>query len=311
LELVGYCYRMLGSVDEAEDVVQETYLRAWRSYGGFEGRSSVRSWLYRIATNACFTALEQRGRRALPSGLGDPSDDPGVTLTRLDVPWLQPIPDERINGTDPASVVTARARLRLAYVAAMQRLPARQRAVLILRDVLAWRASEVAELLNVSPVAVKSMLQRAREQLRRVAPDEDELAEPTDRQVRMRVDQFMAAFEDANVDALIGLLRADVGLEMPPYATWFSGRSAVVRFLAERVVRGPGGLQAIAVRANGQPAIAMYARDAACVYRAHALFVLTVTATGIARIVVFLDPRLFVAFELPPVMSTRMMGART
>ncbi|WP_033291380.1 sigma-70 family RNA polymerase sigma factor [Amycolatopsis jejuensis] len=296
-ELLGYCYRMLGSLDEAEDVVQETYLRAWRAYAGFEGRSSLRSWLYRIAANACWTALEKRGRRPLPSGLGGPSTNPQAVLAKPEVSWLQPLPEVVLNTMDPAAIVAGRGSLRLALVAAWQHLPARQRAVLILRDVMAWRAAEVAEALEMTPTAVKSALQRAREHLKQVAPAEHNLVEPADARVRTQLDGFMTAFETADVNALTRLLREDVELEMPPYSTWFAGRTAVVQFLETRVL-ATGAKRTVATRANGQPAIAVYAWEDGA-YRAHAIHVLTCTDTGIARIVAFLDPALFGAFELP------------
>jgi len=183
-ELLAHCYRMLGSVYDAEDLVQETYVRAWRSYDKFEGRSSMRTWLHRIATNACLNALESRTRRPLPIGLGAPSSDPGDPLVAdREVPWLEPLPDDLV-GTDPAAVVAGRESIRLAVIAAMQYLPPRQRAVLILRDVLDWRAAEVAELLGTSAAAVNSLLQRAREHLAAAAPDEDSVAEPSDAERR-------------------------------------------------------------------------------------------------------------------------------
>src|SRR6185312_7321557 len=190
-ELLAHCYRMLGSADEAEDLVQETYLRAWRSFGRFEGRSSVRTWLYRIATNACLTALERRGR--------------------------QPVPDALLTGAgeDPASAVAARAGIRLALVAAQQYLPARQRAMLILRDVLGWPAAEVAGLLGTTTTAVNSGLRRARAQLARALPAEEDTAEPNDPGQRAALDRFAAAFENADADALAELLRKDAVLEMP------------------------------------------------------------------------------------------------
>ena len=294
-ELIAHCYRMLGSVHEAEDAVQETYLRAWRSYGGFEGRSSVRTWLYRIATNACLTALDRRGRRPLPSGLGAPASDPytaGITMPEL--PWLEPFPDALADG-DPAAAAMSREGIRLALIAALQHLSARQRAMLILRDVLDWPAADVADLLGSTTTAVNSGLRRARAQLARALPAQDELAEPAEPVTRAVLDRLAAAFEDADVTALAGLLRDDVVLEMPPVLTWFSGRPMVTRFLAARVLTAPGEFRTVPVTANGQPALAVYRHRCA-----HAIVLPSVTATGIARITVFLTPDLFGAFGLPP-----------
>jgi RNA polymerase sigma-70 factor, ECF subfamily len=302
-ELLAHCYRMLGSAEEAEDLVQETYLRAWRSYEGFEGRSSVRTWLYRIATNACLTALERRGRRPLPSGLGGPAGDPEVPVVAgPEVPWLQPLPDALLAGEheDPASVAVSREGIRLAFVAALQYLSARQRAVLIMRDVLQWPAAEAAELLGMTTTAVNSGLRRARAQLAEVLPAEDELAEPADPDQRALLDRFAAAFESADVSGLAELLREDVALEMPPLLTWFAGRADVARFLAAApVFAAPGQLRLVPVMANGQPAFAAYQRESDGTYRAYAVTVPTVTATGIARIVTFFDPGLFGSFGLP------------
>ena len=176
-ELLAYCYRMLGSVHDAEDQVQETLIRAWRSYGDFEGRASLRTWLYRIATNACLRALENSGRRPLPSGLGGPDEYPEAPLAapRPEVPWLQPIPDALVSAgfADPAEIVASRQRMRIALIAALQYLPPRQRAVLILCDVLRWRSAEVADLLGTTTVAVNGMLHRARARLEQAAPEED------------------------------------------------------------------------------------------------------------------------------------------
>src|SRR6266542_3812700 len=211
-ELLAHCYRMLGSADEAEDLVQETLLRAWRPYEGFEGRSSVRTWLYRIATNVCLTAIERRGRRPLPSGLGGPSDDPQAPLEAASaVPWLQPLPDALVTQgqDDPAAVAAARAGVRLAFVAALQYLSARQRAMLILRDVLEWPAADVAELLGTTTTAVNSGLRRARTQLAQAMPAEDELAEPEAAVQRAVLERFAAAIESADADAMAELLRAD------------------------------------------------------------------------------------------------------
>ena len=299
-ELLAYCYRMLGSVQDAEDQVQETLLRAWRSYGGFEGRSSMRTWLYRIATNACLRALENRGRRPLPSGLGAPALEaatpPGAA--RTEVPWLEPIPDA-LFGTapaDPAAVVVSRTSMRLALIAALQYLPPRQRAVLILRDVLRWRAAEVAGLLGISTVAVNSLLQRARTQLELAAPDEDAIREPTRRAERELVGRYAAAFENADLAALVGLLRDDAVLEMPPLPGWFRGRDAIAAFLGAEVLGRPGDWRMIPTAANGQPAFAAYAREDDGGYHAHGICVLTLTGTQVSRMVCFNDPGLFPVF---------------
>jgi RNA polymerase sigma-70 factor, ECF subfamily len=300
-ELLAHCYRMLGSAEEAEDLVQETYLRAWRSFGGFEGRSSVRTWLYRIATNVCLTAIERRGRRPLPSGLGAPSDDPAAPLAASpDVPWLQPLPDTLLAAQDhdPAAVAASRAGIRLALVAALQYLPARQRAVLILRDVLDWPAAQVADLLGTTTTAVNSGLRRARAQLARTLPAEDEIAEPAEPERRAVLDRFAAVFENGDASALAELLRADATLEMPPMATWFAGQGTVTRFLA-MMFAGGGRFLMIPVKANGHPAFAAYQPDPAGRTLAHAVIVPELSGKQISRIVIFLDPGLFGLFRLP------------
>ena len=301
-ELLAHCYRMLGSAEEAEDLVQETYLRAWRSYEGFEGRSSLRTWLYRIATNVCLTAIERRGRRPLPSGLGGPAEDPEAPLVAgPEVPWLQPFPDALLAAEhqDPAAVAVSRAGIRLALVAALQYLSARQRALLILRDVLEWPAAQVAELLGTTTTAVNSGLRRARAQLARALPAEDELAEPAEPDRRALLDRFAAAVENADVSAMAELLREDVALEMPPLLSWFAGRQAVARGAELHLLTEAGRLRLVPVMANGQPAFAVYQREPGGAYHAHAVLVPTVTATGIARIVSFLSPGLFGSFGLP------------
>ncbi|WP_190159752.1 sigma-70 family RNA polymerase sigma factor [Streptomyces litmocidini] len=292
-ELVAYCYRMLGSFHEAEDLVQETLLRAWKARDRYDpARASVRTWLYRIATNVCLTALEGRGRRPLPSGLGAPSGDPGAPLVpALDVPWLEPFPDARFD-------VEARADLRLAWVAAVQVLPARQRAVLVLREVLAFTAAEVAEQLGTTVAAVNSALQRARAALVDVG-DAGAITEPDDPEVRAVVRRYVQAFEAADVPALVRLLADDAVLEMPPVPLWYRGSQDYGRFM-ERVfeMRGTGwGMRALT--ANGQPALAAYAPGPGGVHRVHTLQVFTVTDGRIAHNVVFADPRVFDGFELP------------
>jgi RNA polymerase sigma-70 factor (ECF subfamily) len=304
-ELLAHCYRMIGSLDEAEDLVQETFLRAWRSYGTFEGRSSLRSWLYRIATNACLTALEQRGRRALPTGLGGPADDPDapVTPAGAGVSWLEPIPDARVvpDPADPAEVVMAGEGLRLALIASLQYLAPRQRAVLVLREVLGFPAAEVAEMLGVSTAAVKSALQRGRARLGEAAPAPGRLVEPSDPRAREQLALYIAGFENADLAALEKALRADAEIEMVGTMTWFSGRITCLRYLA-RVVGQPGDYLMTPTAANGQPAAAAYQRGDDGRYRAFGLGVLTVTADGIAKITVFGGgARLVEAFGLPAV----------
>jgi RNA polymerase sigma-70 factor (ECF subfamily) len=297
-ELLAHCYRLLGSADDAEDMVQETYLRAWRSFGGFQGRSSVRTWLYQIATNTCLTAMQHRGRRPLPSGLGGPGEEPPAAA---EVRWLQPLPDAQVapGSADPAAVAVSRESLRLALVASLQYLPPRQRAVLILRDVLAFPAAEVAAILGTTTAAVKSALQRARAQLEQAAPSADDVAEPSEREARALLDRYIAAFENADADALQQLLRADATLELPPSAAWFAGGDAAKHAVAG--LGSPGDWRMVPTAANGQPAAAAYLRGADGAYEAYGIVVLTVASSGIAGITVFADPGLVERFGLPRV----------
>jgi RNA polymerase sigma-70 factor, ECF subfamily len=298
-ELIAHCYRMLGSVHDAEDLVQETYLRGWRGYQAFEERAALRTWLYRIATTACLRALENRARRVLPAGLGDSSIDPDASLDgHARHEWLEPIPDTLMFET-PETAVTAKQTVRLAVMTALQELPARQRAVLILRDVVQFSAAEVAELLETTPAAVNSSLQRARARLAEVSPTEDDAVEPGDAERRELLDRYCAAFENADMAALTELLQADVKLEMPPLPVWFAGRDTVMRFLAARAFTKAGDIAMVQTAANSQPAVAEYRRSADDVMRGHSIHVLTTGAAGIAAITVFLDPALFTAFDLP------------
>jgi RNA polymerase sigma-70 factor, ECF subfamily len=303
-ELLAHCYRMLGSADDAEDVVQETYLRAWRSYEAFEGRSSHRTWLYRIATNACLTALEQRGRRALPSGLGGPAGDPDAPPEPAEpgLAWLDPIPDALVapHSADPAAVVALRESLRLALVASLQYLPGRQRAVLLLREVLGFPAAEVAAMLGTSTAAVKSTLQRARAHLEQVVPEPERVIEPTEPRARELLGQYIAGFENADTAALERALRTDAAIEVTGTRTWFSGRATCMRYLA-RVIGSAGDWLMIPTAANGQPAAVTYRRGGDGAYHAFGVALLTVTAAGIGRITVFGGgPRLVARFGLPP-----------
>ncbi|KAB2346799.1 sigma-70 family RNA polymerase sigma factor [Actinomadura rudentiformis] len=306
-ELLAHCYRILGSASEAEDLVQETYINAWRGFDRFEGRSSVRTWLYRIATRACLKALERGDRRALPSGLGAANPDPegGIGASLPEVTWVEPLPDALFmeRPADPAAIVEARQSTRLALVAALQLLPPRQRVVLILRDVLEWRASEVATLLDTTEAAVNSALQRARSMLARTAPAEDDhdLVEPGDPSRRELLDRYVAAFENSDVTALTRLLTEDARWEMPPLAAWFRGREVVGRFLATRFAMY-SGFRLVPTMANAQPAFAVYATDEEGLRRAHAIEVLTVTDAGIAHVVHFIGSGQFAAFGMPEVL---------
>jgi RNA polymerase sigma-70 factor (ECF subfamily) len=311
-ELIAHCYRMLGSVHDAEDLVQETYLRGWRGYPAFEERAALRTWLYRIATTACLRALENRARRVLPAGVGAPATEAfGYSGNRdgLDADssheWLEPIPDAYMFAT-PEDALATRHSVRLAVMTALQELPARQRAVLILRDVVQFSAAEVAELLQTTPAAINSSLQRARARLAEVAPEEDDIGEPDEAERRELLDRYCAAFENADMAALTALLQDDIKLEMPPMPVWFTGRDAVLRFLSARAFAEPGDVVMVPTAANSQPAVAEYRRNADNIMEAHSIQVLTCLnragVAGIAVMTVFLDPTLFAAFGLP---STR------
>ncbi|MGZ0147826.1 sigma-70 family RNA polymerase sigma factor [Kribbella sp. WER1] len=298
-ELVAHCYRMLGSLHDAEDAVQETYLRAWRGHADFEHRSSVRTWLYRIATNVCLNLLQHSSRRVVPSALGAPGNDPeDIHGQALEVPWLEPFPDQLL-GADPATVVGDQASLRLAMVAAMQHLPPRQRAVLILREVLTWPAADVASLLDTTTAAVNSSLQRARAELARLRPREDELSEPHEPLQRALLDQFQAAMESKDLVLLEGLFTEDARWEMPPIPTWFSGRADVLRLLDAKLRPGPDQRRLVATSANGQPAFAMYIRGTDGQFHAHSVKVLTLTKDAVSAVLAFHQPALFPAFGLP------------
>jgi len=301
-ELLAHCYRMLGSVHEAEDLVQETYLRAWRSYHGFEGRSSLRTWLYRIATNACLNALESRSRRPLPTGLGAPSADPDDPLVeQTEVPWLEPVPDAMVGATasDPAVIVASRESIRLALVAALQHLPPRQRAVLVLRDVLKLRATEVAEMLDTSTAAVNSTLQRARAQLDQAGLTEDDIVEPTEPGQRELLDRYVRALQDKDIPAIVELFTAGAVWEMPPFTGWYEGPEHIGRLVDTHCPAGPGELRLLPTEANGQPAFAMYIRGDDGGWHAFQLHVLTLTAAGISHVIAFFDLSLFTTFGLP------------
>jgi RNA polymerase sigma-70 factor, ECF subfamily len=303
-ELLAHCYRMLGSFQDAEDVVQETYLRAWRAYGGFEGRSSVRTWLYQIATNGCLTELAKHSRRMLPSGLYDPEPDPGAhpEAAGAEVHWLQPVPDALVtpDSADPAAIVAAREGLRLALIASLQYLPPRQRAVLVLRDGLAFPAAEVAVMLGTTTASVKGALQRARARLRELDLAASQVTEPTEPRARALLDQYIAAFENADAAALERLLTQDATLEATPLRTWFAGRKTCIPFLRSQLLGSPGDWRMLATSANGQPAAAVYTRDRDGNYQPYGICVLTVTSAGIRRVSSFGDPALVTLFGFRP-----------
>ena len=302
-ELTAHCYRMLGSVHDAEDLVQETYLRAWRSYGAFEARSSLRTWLYRIATNVCLTALDSRARRPLPTGLGAPSSDAADALSTVDLPWLEPAPDALVGAADdPATVVAARAGVRLALIAALQTLPPRQRAVLVLRDVLQLRAAEVAEVLDTTAVAVNSALQRARAQLEEAGLTEDDVVEPTDLAQRQLLDRYCRALETKDVPALLAAFTEDAVWEMPPYASWYRGPEQIGRLVGTHCPAAAGDMRLVPTHANGQPAYALYRRVAGR-WDAFQLQVVTLRGGRIAHVVAFFDLDLFDTFGLPRVLA--------
>jgi RNA polymerase sigma-70 factor, ECF subfamily len=300
-ELLAHCYRMTGSLHDAEDLVQETFLRAWKSYNRFEGKSSIRTWLHRIATNTCLTALDGRQRRPLPAGLGGSSSDPTAELVeRREVPWLEPLPDLADDPADPSVIVGSRESVRLAFVAALQHLSPRQRAVLLLRDVLQWKSAEVAEAVGSTTIAVNSLLQRARSQLEAVQPSSDERpVPPSSAEAQDLLARYIAAFETYDIDRLVELFTAEAIWEMPPYTGWYQGPQAIVTLIHQQCpAENPGDMRMLPLVANGQPAAAMYMR-AGEVHVPFQLHVLDVTTGGLSHVVAFLDDALFTKFGLP------------
>jgi RNA polymerase sigma-70 factor, ECF subfamily len=301
-ELTGYCYRMLGSAFEADDAVQETLVRAWRSLDRFEGRSALRSWLYSIATNVCLDMLAGRERRARPMDLGpaQTADSPlGATLP--EATWILPIPDGRVLPADgdPADLAVERETIRLAFVAALQHLPPRQRAVLILREVLRWQATEVAELLDTSVASVNSALQRARATLAAADVSTTDPSPPMDEADRALLARYVDAFERYDMESLTSLLHEDATQSMPPYELWLQGRADILRFWV-----GPGagcrGSRLIPTVANGLPAFGQYRPSPAGGYEPWSLQVIRLSAGRIVEFSMFLDTEaLFPLFGLP------------
>ncbi len=301
-ELTGYCYRMLGSAFEAEDAVQETFVRAWRALDRFEGRAALRSWLYRIATNVCLTMLGASQRRARPMDLrpAQTADTP-LPPPLPESAWIEPVPDERVvpAGGDPADTVVARESVRLAFVAALQHLPPRQRAVLILREVLRWKADEVAELLDTTVASVNSALQRARATLATVKPDEG-AAREVDEAQRALLARYVDAFERYDMESLTALLQEDATWNMPPYDLWLRTHRDIVQWCL-----GPGigcrGSRLVPTFANGSPAFGQYKPAADGSLEPWSLQVLELSGGRITEITFFLDTaKFFPLFGLPP-----------
>ncbi|HEY7179477.1 MAG TPA: sigma-70 family RNA polymerase sigma factor [Gaiella sp.] len=301
-ELTGYCYRMLGSPFDAEDAVQETFVRAWRSFDRFEGRSSLRSWLYRIATNVSLDMLNGRERRARPMDLGPSREPVAENLNELpEVTWIEPVPDGRVVPEgDPAEVAIAHDTIRLAFVAALQHLPPRQRAVLILCEVLRWQASEVAELLETSVASVNSALQRARATLEAtdLSTDARLSVDAADAEL---LERYVEAFERYDMEALTALIHEDATQSMPPYDLWLTGRDDIFRWWWGPGIGCEGSRVIPTVAANGAPAFGQYKPAEGGGYEPWALQVLEVRDGKIAELTFFLDTeRVFPLFGLPP-----------
>ncbi|MEV5549070.1 sigma-70 family RNA polymerase sigma factor [Streptomyces sp. NPDC052309] len=305
VELTGYCYRMLGSSFEAEDAVQDTLVRAWRSYDKFEGRSSLRSWLYRIATNVCLDMLNAGNKRARPMDLTEATPLAQAALSpRPDNTWLEPMPDARVlpSTADPAEAAVAKESVRLAFMAALQQLPPKQRAVLILREVLAWKASEVAELLGTSVASVNSALQRARATLaeREDRGSDAAVSDPLDEEQQKLLERYVAAFEGYDMTALTALLHEDAIMTMPPFDLWLAGPSDITGFMTT-LGASCAGSRLVPVRANGLPAFAHYKPDPeAGGFSPWAVQVLEISDGRITGFHCFLDTqRWFPLFGLP------------
>jgi RNA polymerase sigma-70 factor (ECF subfamily) len=298
-ELTGYCYRMLGSPFEAEDAVQDTLLRAWRSLDRFEGRSALRSWLYRIATNVCLDALNGRERRARPMDLGPAREPVESNLHALpEATWLEPVPDSLVDDGDPADVAASRETIRLAFVSALQHLPPRQRASLILCEVLGWKAQEVAELLDTSVASVNSSLQRARATLGATERSPRELTDAD----RKLLERYVAAFQDYDIEALTSLIHEDATQSMPPFDLWLRGRDDIFRWWLGPGIGCRGSRVLPTVSANGSPAFGQYKpSEGADGYEPWALQVLELEDGRVRELTFFLGTeRLFPLFGLPP-----------
>ena len=303
-ELQAHCYRMLGSVDDAEDALQDALLRAWRGLARFEGRSSLRSWLYRIATNSCLRAIERRPRRVLPIDYGPSADPHGALAEPLsESVWIEPYPDNEHGLAAPEARYEQRESIELAFIAALQHLPGRQRAVLILRDVLGFSAREVAETLDSSPASVDSALQRAHRSVEQRLPAQSQQATLRalgDERLSQLVGGYVDAWERGDIEAVVAMLAEDGRVTMPPIPTWYQGRDAVGAFLTDRALRGDRPRRLLPVRANAQPAFGQYFWDEGeeRLLR-HGITVLTLKGGQIEEITAFLTPEAFSRFGLP------------
>jgi RNA polymerase sigma-70 factor, ECF subfamily len=306
-ELQVHCYRMLGSIEDAEDAVQETFLRAWARLASFAGRAPFRAWLYGIATHACLDALRRKKARVWPTDLAGPVDPSSHPLPPVELPWLQPYPDRLMEApappdAEPEAVVTAKETIELAFLAAIQRLPARQRAVLILRDVLDWSAKDTAASLDMTQAAVNSALQRAHATLAgHLSVGRGEWTSSSNATEKALLQQLITAWERSDTTALVGLLRTDARLVMPPRLSWFAGRDAIESFLREHVF-GEMGTEwlVLSTAANRQPAFALYWREPGdSAHRPFAIGVLRVDDGAIAELAMFVQPELFASFALP------------
>jgi RNA polymerase sigma-70 factor (ECF subfamily) len=306
-ELLVHCYRILGSFEDAEDVLQETLLRAWRRLASFEGRAPLRAWLYKIATHTALNAVASRRRRSLPTATHPPADPQAPLLgPNHEIRWLEPLPNALLadSSASPEALYDTQESVTLAFLAALQHLPGRQRAALILRDVLGWQATEVAELLDMSVIAVNSALQRARETMkaRRPAIVTGAIAPATDERTATLLARYVQAWEAADTSLLVTLLRDDAAVTMPPVPSWYCGRAAIGEFFATQFAgQARGRYRLVPTEANGCPAFGLYIRDTAGVYQPYALQVLSITGDQIAEIHAFpaLDGRLFTRFSLP------------
>ena len=303
-ELLAHCYRLLGSVVEAEDQVQEVYLRAWRGFHRFEGRSSVRTWMYTIATNTCMTALKSGARRPMPTGLGQPASDPvGPLATGHEVPWLEPLPEAVLwsnTPPDPSEAAAAQEGVSLALVAALQDLPPLQRAALVLRDVLLFSAAEAAGIIGCSVAACNSALQRARARIGAGTRKEGrKVTDLTEREQKLYHD-FMDAFTQYDVPTIVRLLADDATWEMPPFLGWYVGSSAIGDLIRTNCpARCSGDMRLVATTANGQPAAAVYMRGDDGVHRAFQLQVLDIVDGEVTHVAAFFDLSLFALAGLP------------